>query len=384
MDRFLPPPAPGVPPAPPPTRRRGVSAARLVGVVLVATVALVAGVLGVVIGVRVADDGTARRVLGPSDQPVAVGVGAAGSDGSIDVKRVVEIIGPSVVTVLADVDDGTRAGSAIGTGIIITADGEILTNAHVVEDAQAVRVLFAGETEPVPAEVLAADPGNDLALLRVDGRDLPVARFADPESIAVGDEVVAVGFALDLDGAPSVTRGIISAVNRTLLSDDGALDGLIQTDAAISSGNSGGPLVNARGEVVGINTAVIQSSFNVAAQNVSFAISAGEALPVIEVLREMASGAVRQQGYLGVGLGDRTDGGLGALVTEVADGSPADEAGLQVGDIVMMVDGAQIDGQGALVAAIRDRSPGDTVVIVVRRGAQELELSATLVARPAG
>jgi putative serine protease PepD len=353
-------------------------------VLLVAAVALVAGLLGAVIGVRLADEETTPRVLGPSDQTVAVGVGASTGGGPIDVKRVVDIIGPSVVTVLADVDDGTQSGSAIGTGIIITSDGEILTNAHVVDEAQEVRVLFAGETEPVPAEVLAADPGNDLALLRVDGGDLPVARFADPDSIAVGDEVVAVGFALDLDGDPSVTRGIVSAVNRTLLSDDGALDGLLQTDAAISSGNSGGPLVNARGEVVGINTAVIQSSFDVAAQNVSFAISAGEALPVIDMLREMASGAVRQEGYLGVGLGDRTDGGLGAVVMEVADGSPAERAGLRVGDIVMMVDGAQIDGQGALIAAIRDRSPDDTVVIVVRRGTQQLELSATLDARPAG
>lgn len=356
----------------------------MLGIGLVTAVALVAGVLGALIGVRLAEDESPRRVLGPSGESVAIGVDAPVVGGPIDVKRVVDIIGPSVVTVLADVGGSGQAGSSIGTGIIITSDGEILTNAHVIDDAVEVRVLFAGETEPVDAEVLAADPGNDLALLRVDGRDLPAATFADPESIAVGDEVVAVGFALDLDGDPSVTRGIISAVNRTLLSDDGALDGLIQTDAAISSGNSGGPLVNARGEVVGINTAVIQSSYNVAAQNVSFAISAGEALPVIDMLREMAGGAIRQEGYLGVGLGDRRDGGQGAVVTQVADGSPAAQAGLLEGDIVMMVDGAAIDGQAALIAAIRDRSPGDTVEILVRRDGRQLELSATLVARPEG
>ena len=358
----------------------------MLGIALLTAIALVAGVLGAVLGVRLADDSDSATVvgLGPSEEPVEVHVEDSVPPGPIDVRSVVDTIKPSVVTVLADVEEAGQIGSSIGTGIVITSDGEILTNTHVVDGATEVRVLFPGETDPIDAEILATDPGNDLALLRVDGQDLTAATFADPESIRVGDEVVAVGFALNLAGDPSVTRGIVSAVNRTLLSDDGALDGLIQTDAPISSGNSGGPLVNANGEVIGINTAVIQGSFDVAAQNVSFAISVGEALPVIEALRAEADGTAREEGYLGVGLGDRTDGGRGAVVSEVAPGSPAADAGIEVGDIVVVVDDAAVDGQAALIAAIRDRAPGDDVEIVVQRGDERLTLSAVLASRPEG
>ena len=186
--------------------------------------------------------------------------------------------------------------------MIITTDGEILTNAHVVEDATEVRVRLAGESEPRRATVLAADAGNDLALLRISGSDFTAATFAAPGSTAIGDEVVAIGFALDLDGDPSVTLGIVSALDRTIISGDAFLDGLIQTDAAISSGNSGGPLVNAAGEVVGINTAVARGDFQTAASNIGFAISVDEALPIVDQLRAQADGAVRDDGYLGVSL----------------------------------------------------------------------------------
>jgi S1-C subfamily serine protease len=152
----------------------------------------------------------------------------------------------------------------------------------VVEGASEIRVRLAGETEPRAGHADRCRPSNDLALLRIAGDGYPAVTFADPESIRIGDEVVAIGFALDLDGEPSVTRGIVSALDRTISTRGGALDGLIQTDAAISSGNSGGPLVNAAGEVVGINTAVARGSATTAASNISFAISSGEALPVIE------------------------------------------------------------------------------------------------------
>ena len=319
----------------------------------------------------------------PVSQPVVTAVPGLDVPPVVDVAAVVERIGPSVVTVVADSSGELGAGRSTGTGVVITADGEILTNSHVVEGSDDVSVLFGDSIDPIPAEVLAADPGNDLALLKVDLDGLTPAVFADPESISIGDEVVAVGFALDLDGGPTVTRGIVSALNRTIANSDGALDGLIQTDAAISSGNSGGPLLNSSGEVVGINTAVFQSSMNTAANNVGFAISVGEALPVIETLRELAGGDSRVEGYLGVGLEDRQDGGRGAVITEVGDDSPASLAGIEPGDIVVDVDGTPIDGQGALIAAIRDRSPGDTIAIEVLRGGTRLTLTATLVQRPA-
>ena len=332
--------------------------------------------------VVVSDDTLAPTETGSNETPVITAPPSDGDLPVLDVAAVVGIIEPSVVTVVSEIDEGFGAGQGTGTGVVISADGEILTNAHVVDGATDVSVLFGDSIDPIPATVLAMDLGNDLALLKIDATDLTPAVFADPDSIGVGDEVVAVGFALDLDGGPTVTRGIISALNRTIENGDGALDGLIQTDAAISSGNSGGPLVNARGQVVGINTAVFTSTAGTAANNVGFSISVGEALPVIDELRAISNGASRVEGYLGVGLQSRDDGGRGALITEVAPDSPASIAGVRAGDIVVSAGGTPVDGQGALVAAIRDQSPGDTIEIEVLRDGDRLTLSATLIERP--
>jgi S1-C subfamily serine protease len=318
----------------------------------------------------------------PSSQPISTAAPDAAVPAEIDVPAAVGRISPSVVTVVSLEKSAMGQGRGTGTGIVLTTDGEILTNAHVVAGAQKVSILFSDSIDPIPVQVLAVDPGNDLALLKVDRNDLRPAVFADPSSIDVGDEVVAVGFALALDGGPSVTRGIISALHRTIANNDGALDGLIQTDAAISSGNSGGPLVNASGQVVGINTAVFQSSGGTAANNVGFAISVEEAVPIIAELRQLAAGGTRQEGYLGVGLDERTDGGRGALIAEVSDGSPAATAGLEAGDVVVETDGTPVDGQAAFIAAIRDKSPGDSIDIVVLRGGTRVTLTATLTQRP--
>ena len=319
---------------------------------------------------------------GSSDEPVATAPATNGDEPALNVAEVLKKIQPSVVTIIALTETGMDQGRGTGTGVVITSDGDILTNDHVVDGADSVFVLFAGDTEPTPATVIAVDAGNDLALLHVDQTGLTPAVFADPDSIDIGDEVVAVGFALDLDGGPTVTRGIVSALNRTIVSGDGALDGLIQTDTAISSGNSGGPLVNTRGQVIGINTAVFQSSSEVAANNVGFSISVAEALPVIEELRAQANGQARTEGYLGVSVLDRNDGGLGAMIAEVSPGSPADLAGMEVDDVVIEADGSPVDGQPALVAAIRDKSPGDSIKIDVLRDGERITLTATLIERP--
>jgi putative serine protease PepD len=287
----------------------------------------------------------------------------------------------SVVTINSQVNDESGQGEASGTGVVLTSDGEILTNAHVVAGSTSVTVRFVGETEPRKATVLASDPGNDMALLKIDATNLKAATFAQPGTIRIGDQVIAIGYALALDGGPSVTSGIISALKRTIITESGALNGLIQTDAAISSGNSGGPLVNLRGEVVGINTAVARSDVNQAANNVGFSISVDEIGPVLELLRSQASGEVREEGFLGVGLAARTDGGQGAIITSVQPDSPASLAGIQEEDIVLSVDGEPIDGQAGLVASIRDAAPGQTVEIEILRGAKRLTVKATLVAR---
>jgi putative serine protease PepD len=326
------------------------------------------------------------RISGSSNAPLVTSEVDSNdpSLGTTVVAQVVNKLADSVVTINSQISDASGDGGASGTGVVLTSDGEILTNAHVVEGATGVTVRFAGETEPRTATVLASDPGNDLALLKIEATNLKPATFAQPGTIRIGDQVIAIGYALALDGGPSVTSGIISALKRTIITESGALNGLIQTDTAISSGNSGGPLVNLRGEVVGINTAVARSDVNQAATNIGFSISVDEIGPVLEQLRSQASGVVRQEGFLGVGLAARTDGGQGAIITSVQPDSPASLAGIQEEDIVLSVDGEPIDGQAGLVAAIRDAAPGQTVEIEILRGVKRLTVRATLVARDLG
>ena len=367
----MPPPPPPV--STPPRRRPGI-------VVL----ALVVGFLGGVGGAIVAGELDLGSSSGSSNAPVQLSEVDADdpSIGDTVIAQVANVLADSVVTISSVVDDGFESGEATGTGVVLTADGEILTNAHVVDGASEVRVRFAGETEPRTAEVIASEIGNDLALLKIDATGLKPVTFAQPDTVRVGDTVVAIGYALALDGGPTVTSGIISALKRTIVTDSGALNGLIQTDAPISSGNSGGPLVNLRGEVVGINTAVARGDAMSAANNVGFSIGVEEVLRVVEQLRAQASGTTRQEGYLGVGLEGRTDGGQGAIITEVEPDSPADVAGIKVDDVVLSVNGEPITGQAGLVAAIRDRSPGDSVDIEILRGGERISVTATLVARP--
>jgi putative serine protease PepD len=350
--------------------------------VLLALFSLIAGFVGGVIASQVDDTASSSKDEPYTQATTAPIVSSEESPDSSDVAKVAARLANSVVTISSDIADDGASGDARGTGVVITGNGEILTNAHVVEGATEVRVLFAGDTEPVVAQVLAEDSGNDLALLKVDANNLVAATFAKPGSVKVGDQVVAIGYALALDGGPSVTTGIVSALKRTIFTDSGALNRLIQTDAAISSGNSGGPLANMRGEVVGINTAVARDDGNSAANNIGFAISVDEVLAVLEQLREQAAGTSRVEGFLGVSLAQRTDGGVGSIIETVQPDSPAQMAGIEVGDVVLAVDGEPVNGQAGLVAAIRDRSPGDTITIDLVRDGERVSVSATLVARP--
>jgi len=382
----LPPPAPGVSPGvPAPAPRRSARTPKRrnwVVVVVVGVVAWTAALTGALVGNQLSDwiDSPPKSA---SDEPINVSDPSGPIEGRLDVAEVIDHIAASVVTISADVDSQFGQGQSTGTGVIVSSDGEILTNAHVVDGASEIRVRLAGETEPREARLLASDPGNDLALLRMSGDDFDAAVFADPGSVRIGDEVVAIGFALGLDGDPSVTLGIVSALDRTIGTDGAFLDGLIQTDAAISSGNSGGPLVNARGEVVGINTAVARDTATSAATNVGFAISAGEALPVIDALRLRAGGDPRTEGYLGVELGERRDGGQGAIITAVQDDTPASEAGIEANDLVIAADGAAIDGATGLIATIRDLAPGDSTTLTILRDGKPIEITVTLIERPA-
>jgi putative serine protease PepD len=391
MSDFEPTPPPPPPPsfqAPLPPAAPKKKAGKVAGILAVlVAVGLIAAAIGTAVtGDEEANDSpvTTQTTL-QSSSPIVTAAPSSNGEAKTAVGEAVKVIGPSVVTITSDVSNGMGGnGQSAGTGIIITPEGEIVTNNHVVEGATAIMVRLAGQVDPVPATLLAADPSNDLALIKINGQDLPAATFADPNTIAVGDPVVAMGYALALDGEPTVTSGIISALNRTLAIDaEVSLDGLIQTDTAISSGNSGGPLVNLDGQVVGINTAVARDDMSSAANNVGFAISVTEILDVLDWLRSNTDGSVRVSGFLGVTIASRNDGGQGAVIQTIAPGSPASTAGLKVGDIVLEVDGQPISGQVGLVAAIRDASPGEEVTIKFERGGSMETALATLTDRPA-
>ena len=375
---FLPPPERGttpLPPAPPGGRNR--PRRRFIFVGIVGVVAWVAGLTGALLGSEISTWLDKPPTRG-SDEAVQIAEPRDVIEARVNVAEVARFVAPTVVTISADVGGGT----SLGTGVIISSKGEILTNAHVIEGATAIRVRLAGETEPRPVNLLASDRGNDLALLRMSGEGFEAATFADPGSVRLGDEALAIGFALGLDGAPSVTLGIVSALDRTISQDDIFLDGLIQTDAAISSGNSGGPLVNAAGEVIGINTAVARDTATTSATNVGFAISVTEALPIIEALRAQANGAERNEAYFGVGLQDRRDGGQGVIVTGVELGTPAAGAGVLAGDLIVAVDGSATDGSTGVIAAIRDKEAGDSVTVTLLREGTLVDVTVELTGRP--
>lgn len=363
----VPPSAAKVPPPPPPRRRtptwRGVAAASVGS-------ALVAGALGGVLGAALSDEDQpttttlgSPQAAGPSDRL------APSSGGPLDLQAILAKVQPAVVTIRT----GSARGGA-GTGIILQGNGEVLTNAHVVEGASSVRVVLPGQNQTREAKVVGADSTEDLALLRVEGvSGLTAAQLGRSADVKVGDDVVAIGNALGLRGSPTVTRGIVSALDRSVSS----LTGLIQTDAAINPGNSGGPLVNVAGQVVGINTA---SAGARGGQNIGFAIPVDRATGVIDRLRRGERAPA--MGYLGVSSSDADDGGPGAQVREVQPGSPAAAAGLRPGDVILAVGGQAVNGSGELAAAMRQRRAGDQVEVSYRRGGEMRTTRATLVARP--
>ena len=229
-----------------------------------------AGLVGVLIGSAGDDDVVRVDRTTPPTRVRPSSSRARRSGESLPVRAVVDAVGPSVVTISADLVAGAFGRHAASCCRRTARSSPTPTSSP---GATAIRVRLPGETEPIEAELVASDAGNDLALLQHRPRRPVPVTFAPTSDVELGDEVLAIGFALDLDGDPSVTLGIVSALDRTIITELGALDGLIQTDAAISSGNSGGPLVDAGGRIVGINTAVARSDMSTAATNVGFAIS---------------------------------------------------------------------------------------------------------------
>lgn len=318
-----------------------------------------------------------------------------------DVAAVVDRVKPATVLVLnlgaapSGVGANQLAGDVpqgAGTGFVYDPAGYIITNEHVITGAQRLRVVFpAPDNRQFDAKLVGEDVLTDLALLKIEGDNLPTVRLSDTLQPRIGEWVVAIGNALSLPGGPTVTAGVVSALGRDV--EQPALPGtgngislydLIQTDAAINPGNSGGPLVNLRGEVVGVNTLG-----STQAQNINFAVSLSTTKLIIAQLRQ--SGHVTR-GYLGANLRSVTISfaaalglprGDGALVTGVRPGSPAATAGLQAGDIIIAIGETPVRSQVDLQRALTEKfHPGETAQLRIVRGGAEQTVSVVLGTAP--
>ena len=277
-----------------------------------------------------------------------------------------------------------RTQRSLGTGFIISADGYIVTNNHVVADADKVYVNLEGtkgKEHSMVAEVIGTDAETDLALLKVSTPNaLPFVSFGDSDALEVGEWLLAIGNPFGL--GHTVTAGILSAKGRNIQS--GPFDNYLQTDASINPGNSGGPLINKDAQVVGINTAIIASG-----QGIGFAIPSNMASNIIEQLK---TGKKVSRGWLGVGIQDidaNTAKGLGlkdekgALISNVMPGQPADKAGIKAGDVIVKIDGKDIEDTAALLRIVAAIAPGSQSKVTVMRDGAPVELTVTLAERNA-
>ena len=359
--------------------------------IALSTIALVLGGCGLYFGISAYQKtGTPITFLGGGTD----GNSANFTEGSI--ADIADKVSKSVVSIVTSTKTTNFFGqstdsAAAGTGIIVTADGYILTNKHVINGANKVTVILDDGTTYEDVEVVATDPLNDIAFLKIkDAPDLEAAKLGDSKTINVGQQVIAIGNALG-EYQNTVTAGIISGIGRSVTASDGSgynaetLSDMIQTDAAINSGNSGGPLVNAAGEVIGVNTATSTS-----AENMGFAIPISS---VKGMLNQLIETGKAKRAYLGVYSSEITSEAAKAYNLPVTSGaylyspssysaivkdSPAAKAGLKDKDIITKVNGVVIGSSGSLANLISEYKPGDTVQLTVIRDGKEIAVNVTL------
>jgi S1-C subfamily serine protease len=355
---WVPPPPPPTPPPAEPHIGRWIIVAFLVA-------AIAAGGSGIGVGWGLANAFRQPSAAVGSPIPIASPTTPA-NNGNLGADAIAALVTPAIV----DINTVTTSGQAAGTGQILTSDGEVLTNNHVVDGSTNISVVIAGRSGNYHAHVIGVDPARDVALIQIEGvTGLPTITLGSSSSVKVGDSIVAIGNALGLGGAPSVTTGNVTALDQTITASEGGsnseqLSGLIQSDAPIQPGDSGGAIVNSSGQVVGMITAGDVQGFRSQTSTTNYSVPSDTAISLVNRIRsgEAAADLVYGQvGFMGVSVRDSTAGG--AEVVTVQPGSPADSAGISPGAIITKVGGTFIASSATLGTAIRSHKAGDRVSV---------------------
>ena len=370
----------------------------ILAIILLGGSALFGAIAGGVIVYRLTSQNLAENAAIPTESTVQAvqannqsqSLAVNTTDVETDVTQAVQNVGPSVVTVVGTVPGQqtffgyTGDSTSTGSGVIISEDGYILTNNHVIEGAQQLQVIYADGTQQ-DATLVGTDQYSDLAVLKVSGSMPAVARLGDSDALNPGETVIAIGSPLG-DFKNTVTVGVVSATGRSIDTGEGyTIDGLIQTDAAINQGNSGGPLVNLAGEVIAINTLVVRNSGSgTVAEGLGFAIPINTARTVADQI--IQKGYVSRP-YIGINWQPitprvaaiyRLPVQYGVYITNVTTNSPASQAGLQVGDIITAIDTTTIDETHAYINTLFQYSADDTVTLTLMRNGKQIQVMVTL------
>jgi S1-C subfamily serine protease len=365
---------------PPPAARRVIAAIAVLVLVLAS-----AGV-GAAISSAMHSNDTATSSLGNGNGNgngfgfgnLGNGNGSSSNGGTQPSDAIVSKVDPSVVDIYTTINSGGNSGEAAGTGMIISSDGEVLTNNHVIDGATSIRVEIVDTGTSHTAKVIGYDVVDDVALLKMDGvSSLKAVSFADAGNVAIGDAVVAIGNAQGRGGTPTATAGSVTALDQKVTAgDEGTgnsetLHGMIQMSAPIEPGDSGGPLVNTDGKVVGMNTAAAQSDnfFGQSGSSTAFAIPINKALSVVHQIKsgnDTDTVHIGDRGILGVDIGTTGlpgSGTAGAVIAQVQPDSPADSAGLARGDTITAVNGKSVASGSDLTTLMFPYHPGDRVEV---------------------
>ena len=305
------------------------------------------------------------------------------ADGALSLQEIYKKCIGSVVSITAS----SQSGKSSGTGIVLSADGYLITNHHVIENAQVIAVQTSDDRQ-FQASIIGSDEASDLAVLKVDATDLQPAEFGDSGKLAVGDRVVAIGDPLGAQLRGTMTSGIVSAINRDLEVNDRTMT-LIQTDAALNNGNSGGPLINCYGQVIGINTMKLRSYYSTTAEGLGFAIPMAVAKPILEELME--NGYVAGRPAIGISydtlpLAFRIYYNLpeGVYISAVYDGSDAQAKGVTAGDIITAVNGTRVTSIDELNRVKNQFTAGDSITLTLYNGGSYRDVEVTLIDQATG